>query len=441
MRVLLLTTFMAFSALANVTITNVSTTNTSSPDEIISNGFYITKEFRTQNTSTSPVVQNGAVSSFSNHFQWVMAHRVNQPEAPNFALIYLRQVNYEISFTVNDPNNLGYILDIESAVKGIASAYRAEPRQVGMKSGLLLARVDDGTGAVLKTPITVYGGGVNIYADELVTQKDKVIANSGTWTSQSYTGTRTFTVSFGSRPSPAGTSVFMNYGGGETSLRYGLETQHQSNGDLTRPDFELTEYSGLGDEIPSDLGHKVNIKVTAIQTIVDTDQDGIADQDDNCPLTPNTDQADIDGDGVGDACDNCPETANSDQADSNGNGVGDVCDYIDVSFELFPKKLNCKSNGVIPMGIFTTEEFDATQIDLNTLEFQDVAVVEDHGKIHSEDLDSDGDTDATLHLDKNDICYTLDSYPTKTDIEVILKGETLSGDKFKGSTIIQIHQK
>lgn len=40
-----------------------------------------------------------------------------------------------------------------------------------------------------------------------------------------------------------------------------------------------------------------------VDEATDTDDDGIADVDDNCPNTPNEDQADTDGDGIGDVCD------------------------------------------------------------------------------------------------------------------------------------------
>ena len=58
----------------------------------------------------------------------------------------------------------------------------------------------------------------------------------------------------------------------------------------------------------------------------DADGDGVVNSLDNCPNTPNPDQADADSDGVGDVCDNCPANANHDQADADGDGKGDVCD-------------------------------------------------------------------------------------------------------------------
>jgi len=45
----------------------------------------------------------------------------------------------------------------------------------------------------------------------------------------------------------------------------------------------------------------------------DTDGDGVPDSLDNCPTTPNPDQADADGDGVGDACDQCVHFAGQNQ--------------------------------------------------------------------------------------------------------------------------------
>jgi hypothetical protein len=83
--------------------------------------------------------------------------------------------------------------------------------------------------------------------------------------------------------------------------------------------------------------------------VSDADGDGIPDEEDNCPNTPNAGQGDGDGDGIGDACDacpadplndgdgdgicgdvdNCPNVINPAQEDTDGDGVGDACNEAD----------------------------------------------------------------------------------------------------------------
>jgi len=64
----------------------------------------------------------------------------------------------------------------------------------------------------------------------------------------------------------------------------------------------------------------------------DADNDGVCSDIDNCPDTANSDQSDVDGDLIGDACDNCPDSFNQDQLDSDNDSVGDVCDNCPDAF-------------------------------------------------------------------------------------------------------------
>ncbi|MBW2313573.1 MAG: thrombospondin type 3 repeat-containing protein [Deltaproteobacteria bacterium] len=61
----------------------------------------------------------------------------------------------------------------------------------------------------------------------------------------------------------------------------------------------------------------------------DTDQDGVLDEDDNCPFVSNAGQEDLDLDGPGDVCDVCPADFDPNQEDLDRNGVGDACNDLE----------------------------------------------------------------------------------------------------------------
>jgi cysteine-rich repeat protein len=74
-----------------------------------------------------------------------------------------------------------------------------------------------------------------------------------------------------------------------------------------------------------------NTLIVAATTTSDRDDDGVPDDLDNCPDTPNTDQTDLDGDAAGDACDlqscgNGSVEAPAEVCDDGNDTDGDGCD-------------------------------------------------------------------------------------------------------------------
>ena len=95
--------------------------------------------------------------------------------------------------------------------------------------------------------------------------------------------------------------------------------------------------------------------------VVDSDQDGIADGEDNCPNTSNPEQTDTDNDGIGDDCDLCVETADPQQVDSDGDGYGDACDNCPMIAD--PTVLDSDEDGYGNVCDNCPETFNPDQID------------------------------------------------------------------------------
>jgi hypothetical protein len=102
----------------------------------------------------------------------------------------------------------------------------------------------------------------------------------------------------------------------------------------------------------NDVGEAIGgVSDTIEVTIVDMDEDGVLDADDNCLEVKNPDQTDGDGDSIGDVCDacpsdpdndmdkdavcgdvdNCPSDPNPEQTNSDGDKKGDACDACPLS--------------------------------------------------------------------------------------------------------------
>lgn len=128
---------------------------------------------------------------------------------------------------------------------------------------------------------------------------------------------------------------------------YDLEIDGSDNGVYL---IEVRSSDADGNFSTSSINVTVDIGVT-----IDTDADGIPNDNDNCPNDANPAQGDFDTDSIGDTCDpdddndgildiddNCRTAFNPDQADTDGNGSGDACEDL---LAVFPAVLDFDDDG------------------------------------------------------------------------------------------------
>ena len=105
--------------------------------------------------------------------------------------------------------------------------------------------------------------------------------------------------------------------------------------------IEISEYAGQHADLVFRLSnagsdtkgvvHLDDIVVAKIIPSIDTDEDTVLDDEDNCPEAPNGNQLDTDSDGIGDVCDICPAAPDPDQIDRDCDCDVDGADLAELT--------------------------------------------------------------------------------------------------------------
>jgi hypothetical protein len=93
--------------------------------------------------------------------------------------------------------------------------------------------------------------------------------------------------------------------------------------------------------------------------------------------------------------------------------------------------IDLDSEGIITVAILTSDTFDATQLDWETVRFGSSGATEKHHRVHVRDADNDGDMDVVLHF------KTRNTGILCGDPQATLTGETFGGAQFAGSDVIK----
>jgi hypothetical protein len=246
--------FLACFPVSAAAITNISVVNNSSPSNLIAQADRI-REFRTEVTTPATATVNGNEISFTNRVAWMSAHRVLPPSG--LPLTWGNSVAYDILFTIEDPLNQGYTLEIDSLARGYLTAefdsnLGVFPSAVFASGTLMAATLNTGSGfgglipPIMPPTEVATATATNAFVNELV-------EGSGTHNAGFFAGTRSFVLRYSTIASNAGAAL-QNFNTGEANVRFGLNP--------TSNLFENATYPGPDREAASQHGHFVTIRAT-----------------------------------------------------------------------------------------------------------------------------------------------------------------------------------
>jgi hypothetical protein len=194
------------------------------------------------------------------------------------------------------------------------------------------------------------------------------------------------------------------------------------------------------------------LSTTWEDAVVDTDGDGVADDDDNCPANANADQLNSDGDGYGDVCDlcvgdddagdfdfdgycdnsdNCPTDANADQADFDGDAIGDICEADTDGDGVIDDDDNCPADANASQA---DNEGDGLG-DVCDIDDDDDGVMDDEDNcwvlpnVDQADFDADGQGDACDGDDDADGVSDAEDFCPATPFDAIYNDDGCSGEQ------------
>ena len=221
------------------------------------------------------------------------------------------------------------------------------------------------------------------------------------------------------------------------------------------------------DGIPDD---EDNCPETANADQSDTDEDETGDVCDNCPAIYNPAQVDTDGDGVGDVCeeviitttttttaipdpepddtdndgipddeDNCPAIYNPGQVDTDGDGVGDACEedddvtVITANLTIHPRTLNLDSNGrYVTAHIGLPEGYTVDEIEVESVLLQ--------GSLEAEKTNVSGSNVMLAKFSRSDLIELIEEMglDLPAEVELTVSGNLEDGTAFEGTDTIRV---
>lgn len=101
---------------------------------------------------------------------------------------------------------------------------------------------------------------------------------------------------------------------------------------------------------------------------------------------------------------------------------------IDIKPGSNPNSIKLESQGMVPVAVLTTDDFDASIVDPDTVEFADAEPV----SWTTEDVDGDGDLDMLFHFKTQELDLT------EASTEATLTGETIWDNPILGTDTVNI---